>query len=86
MADTEQARRQNNTAKLLAYLQEHKQATNAELMHKGVCGWRAAARILDLRKQGYVIETIRIKNGLFKYVYHGKRDADGQISLFEEGI
>lgn len=69
MPDPERTRRQNNARKVLAYLQAHGEATNAELLRIG--GFRYGGRVHELRKAGYVIDTIQVAKGLFKFVYRG---------------
>lgn len=72
--NTEQERRQSNTARLLAYLKENKRATNQQLNH--IAGFRYGARLLELRKEGHKISTNRIKDGVFLYEYNGHVDDD----------
>jgi len=58
--------------------------TNLEL-NRDVC-FRYGARIYELRQQGHRIETVRFGEGLFRFVYRGKRGAteNVQIGLFAE--
>lgn len=58
--------------------------TNVEF-NRDVC-FRYGARIYELRRQGHLIETVRFGEGLFRFVYRGKRGASEsvQIGLFAE--
>lgn len=58
--------------------------TNVEF-NRDVC-FRYGARIYELRQQGYLIETVRFGEGLFRFVYRGKRGASEsvQTGLFAE--
>ena len=58
--------------------------TNLEL-NRDFC-FRYGARICELRQQGHWIETVRFGEGLFRFVYRGKRVASEsvQIGLFAE--
>lgn len=75
---SEATRRQNNATRVLAYLQDHGSATNAELLEVG--GFRFGARIFDLRRHGYDIRTEPAHGGLVRYTYHGSVQP-GQMSL-----
>ena len=75
----------NHREQILALLQERgvRGIANDELNR--IC-FRYGARIYELRKQGYLIETVRFGEGLFRFVYRGKRGASEsvQIGLFAE--
>ena len=75
----------NHREEILALLQDrgHRGVANDELNH--IC-FRYGARIYELRQQGYLIETVRFGEGLFRFVYRGKREASEsvQIGLFAE--
>ena len=76
---SEQTRRQNNTDRVLAYLQQHREATNAQLLEVG--GFRFGGRLFELRKH-YDITTDERHGGLVVYRYHGPK-VPGQLPLWE---
>lgn len=41
--------------------------TTGELIREGCCGLRPPNRVMDLRRAGHVIETIREGGGVFRY-------------------
>lgn len=55
-------------------------ATNADLL--GVGGFRYGARIFDLRRDGWLIETSAIEGGLYRFILKGR--VQEQRSLFAE--
>ena len=66
---SEATRRQNNANRVLAYLQAHGAATNAELIEIG--GMRFGGRLFDLRKQGHDIKTTMVGEGRTRFArYH----------------
>ncbi len=75
----------NHREQILALLQERgcRGIANDELNQ--IC-FRYGARIYELRQQGHWIETVRFGEGLFRFVYRGKREASEgvQIGLFAE--
>ncbi len=75
---TEQTRRLGNRDKLLAYLQEHRRASNVTLA--GVAGLRFGGRVHELRGLGHDILTEPGHGGLVYYTYRGFK-APGQIEL-----
>ena len=58
-------------ARILRLLKSKGRATNAELNR--IC-FRYGARIHDLRSDGYIIVTNRLKSGLFEFVFKGHKD------------
>lgn len=78
MPDHDTRRRANNEDKVLAYLQQHREATNAQLLAVG--GFRFGARIFSLRQKGYRIETAEKHGGLVTYRYLGFAEP-GQMPL-----
>jgi len=62
----ERQRRQSNRDKLLAHLLEHGSATNVQLAQ--IAGLRFGARLLELRRAGWLVETQEIGRGLVKYI------------------
>ena len=76
----ERQRRQSNKEKLLAHLLEHGSATNVELSQ--IAGLRFGARLLELRRQGWMVETQEIGRGLVKYTLRRPVPVvDGQQAL-----
>ena len=75
----------NHREQILVLLQErgHRGIANDELNR--IC-FRYGARIFELRQQGHLIETVHFGEGLFRFVYRGKREASEsvQIGLFAE--
>lgn len=59
------------THRILKHLKKHRKATGRDLSR--FCH-RFGARLHDLREEGYIIETERLKDGLFSYTYKGHRD------------
>jgi len=78
----EAERRESNRDRVLALLQQKGKAgaTNADLL--GVGGFRYGARLFELRRMGYIIETLPAGEGLFRFVLRGIRAE--QPSLFKE--
>jgi len=74
----EAIRRARNVDRVLAHLQAHGQATNVELVAIG--GMRAGARIFELRKQGHVITSEHVTDGVWRFIYRGYV-APGQAAL-----
>lgn len=65
----------SNTAKILKLLKANGSATNREL--NTIC-FRYGARLHELRAEGHIILTERVKEGLYRFVYKGEvEDADG---------
>lgn len=60
----------SQTARILRLLKANGRATNKEL--NKIC-FRYGARIFELRREGHVIVTNRIKDGLFEFVYMGEQ-------------
>jgi len=65
---SETQRRVSNRDKVLSYLQAHHTVTNVDL--NAIC-FRYGARIEELRKQGYDIQTGERKAGVVWYHYNG---------------
>lgn len=61
----------SKTHLILRHLQKHRKATNRDLSR--YCN-RFGARLFDLRDEGHIIETERLKNGYYLYTYLGHRD------------
>lgn len=58
----------SQTAQILNLLKTKKRVTNRELNR--IC-YRYGARIWELRREGHVIVTNRVKDSLFEFVYRG---------------
>lgn len=65
--------KETQTSRILKLLKEKKVVTNAEL--NNIC-FRYSARIHELRKDGYIIVTHRLRGGLNSFVYKGHIDDD----------
>ncbi|MDI9934732.1 helix-turn-helix domain-containing protein [Rhodococcus sp. IEGM 1351] len=61
-------------AKILRLFKRRGFATNVELNSMGI--FRYSARIKDLRDDGYLIETVRVHDGLYRFEFHGHRDEE----------
>jgi hypothetical protein len=61
----------SQTAKILRLLKTNGEATNVQL--NKIC-YRYSARISDLRQEGWVIVSVKEKNGLWRFIYRGHRD------------
>jgi len=59
-------KRTTQKRKILRYLKTHSGITAADAVRLFRC-WRLAARIYDLKKDGYEIKTVMIKNYNFSY-------------------
>lgn len=57
--------------RVLAYLQQHGSATNAELVTVG--GIRAVGRLWDLQQHGYTITKSHVSGGTWRYTLEGAR-------------
>ena len=79
---TETERRKSNYDRVLEFLQVRfdRGATNSELLSVG--GFRYGARIFELRKDGWEIETRPIAGGEYRFILKGK--IQSQPSLFAE--
>jgi hypothetical protein len=79
---TEADRRKSNYDRVLEYLQvrHDRGATNGELLNVG--GFRYGARIYELRKAGWIIETRPLADGEYRFILKGK--LQDQSSLFAE--
>jgi len=75
---SETHRRQSNRDRVLAYLQEHHTVTNVDL--NAIC-FRYGARILELRAEGYDIQTGEKRGGVVWYHYQGVKKS-GQMEMF----
>ena len=60
------------TSKILKLFKLKGSATNHELNR--IC-FRYGARIHDLRKEGHIIKSNHIKDSLWEFSYHGKKEA-----------
>lgn len=79
----ERQRRQSNKEKLLAHLLEHGSATNVELSQ--TAGLRFGARLMELRREGWQVETEDVGKGLVKYrMVRPVKATSGQQELFLE--
>jgi len=67
---SETQRRVSNRDKVLAYLKDHHTVTNVDL--NAIC-FRYGARILELRAEGYDIQTGEKRGGVVFYHYNGMR-------------
>ena len=54
---------------VLELLRERGSVTNQEFIRMGIP--RVAARVEELRKSGYIIDTVNEGHGVFRYVYRG---------------
>lgn len=72
--------KQSQSSKILKLFKEKGTVTNHELNR--IC-FRYGARIHELRNDGYIIVTSKLKEGLFSFTYKGHRDSEkkGQIRL-----
>lgn len=61
----------SKTHLILRHLKKHRKASNRDLSR--YCQ-RFGARLHELRDEGHVIETVRLKDGLYSYIYKGHRD------------
>lgn len=59
----------SQTAKILKLFKVNGSATNHEL--NKIC-FRYSARLMELRKEGHIIVSSHIKDGLWNYVYKGE--------------
>lgn len=75
---SEALRRLGNRDKLLAYLQQHRRATNAQLL--AVAGMRFGARILELRAEHDIETEPQRAGGVVWYRYIGPK-VPGQVGL-----
>lgn len=62
----------SQTARILRLLKAQKRATNRELNR--IC-FRYGARIFELRREGHIIVSTQIKQGLWEFVYMGEGDS-----------
>lgn len=78
----EQERRMNNRERVLVQLIAAgvRGVTNRELLDEG--GFRYGARLFELRREGYLIDTLPAGDGLFRFVLRGRNVE--QPSLFQE--
>ena len=53
--------------RVLAYLEQHGEATNVELCRPEVGGMRAVGRIHELRRAGHAIEKKHLHGGIWAY-------------------
>ena len=60
----------SQTARVLNLLKANGKATNSEL---NKISFRYGGRLFELRKEGHVILTNRISEGLYEYIYQGTR-------------
>ncbi len=58
------------TARILRLLKSKRSVTNRELNR--IC-FRYGARIHELRQEGHKIVSVHVKDGLWRFVYKGKR-------------
>jgi hypothetical protein len=79
---SETARRVNNFDKALALLRERGQAgaTNAELLE--TAGYRYGARLLEIRRAGWEVESRHEQDGRWRFILHGPR-LPGQMDLWQ---
>lgn len=63
--------KESQTAKILRLLKERGKLTNHEL--NKLC-YRYGARIYELRKEGHLIISNHIKDGLWEFVYKGEKE------------
>lgn len=65
------AAKPSKTHLILKHLKKHRKATNRDLSR--YCQ-RFGARLRELRVEGHIIKTERLKDGLYLYTYLGHRD------------
>jgi hypothetical protein len=80
---SETARRVNNFDKALTLLRARGQAgvTNAELLE--AAGFRYGARLLEIRRAGWHVESRHEHDGQWRFILHGPANP-GQQVLFQE--
>lgn len=59
------------TERILRLLKTKRRVTNVELFD---IAYRYPARLLELRNDGYLIDSHHIKDSLWEFVYRGHRD------------
>lgn len=62
-------------ARILKRLQQRGRITNVEMISMRIL--RGSERIRNLKAEGYVIKSNRVKGGLWEYVYFGHEDDGG---------
>lgn len=67
----------SKTAKILRLLKDKRVATNKEL---NLLAFRYSARIHELRREGHIIVSEHVGDGLWLYHYEGERD-DNRTTL-----
>ena len=78
----ERQRRQSNKEKLLNFLLEHGSATNIQLSQ--IAGLRFGARLMELRREGWSVETEPAHGGIVKYrLIRPTKTASVQQGLFQ---
>lgn len=70
------APKMSQTARILNLLKANGEATNGQL--NKIC-FRYSARIADLRQEGWVIVSVKEKNGLWRFILTGHRDDEVAI-------
>lgn len=70
------------TKKILTLLKEKRTVTNFEL--NNIC-YRYAARIYELRADGYRIVSVHVKDGLWKFVFKGHEDDEPAHVEYDHG-
>jgi len=68
--------RETQAKRILKFLKLKGEVTNVEIVRMGI--FRYSARLADLRKDGYMIPAVHVKDGLWKYVFKGHRDDDDE--------
>ena len=75
-------KRTSHKAALLALLSDHKQHHMSELIRVG--GYRYGGRLHELRKEGRIIDTIRLADDEFAYRYVGMQPIEPrQLALVD---
>jgi hypothetical protein len=69
-------KRENNKARILAWLSDGRRHHMSELLEVG--GYRYSARIYELRKEGFDIETLQVGDDEFAYRL---RAGQGELAL-----
>ena len=75
--------RESQARRILKFLKLKGEVTNVELNRMGI--FRYAARIKELRDDGYIIVSVRVKDGLWKFVYKGHEDDEPAHVEYDTG-
>lgn len=59
-------------ATMLKYLKKYRRATGSQFLSMGI--GRFGARLKNLREEGWIVESVRLRDGLWEYRFLGHRD------------